>query len=203
MRNDHKPGGFKKLFLWIAAFLGGFPLNVHGKAEPVAGKYGGSYNDMNQARRKACEAIAYNIGLMDEALARYQAVLAQEDARNTVEAATALRKIYQGMRAGLVPVDAGILPAELAEKTVLAHEVFQELSLVCHAADMSALLGDAGFGAGFETLTTVYSPGSNMFQPQANRISDEQYAEFLDSARYFEEVKAELMDLLDYYGRKT
>lgn len=200
MDNDRKQGGFKKLFLWLTALLGGFPLNTHRSPEPVYKNGGGG------GVREGLEALRgteRNLALMDEALARYLSVLADSEARSSVAGTTVLRKIHQNVRAGFVPVNVDNLPGEVAEKAVLLLEIFNEVSLACGAADLTHLLGGNDFGAGFEAISKIYFPSVNMFQPQAVRMSEGQYAEFAESAGHFEEVKAELVDLLNYYGRRA
>lgn len=202
MAHDSKSRGLKKLFLWVVAVLGGFPLNTHRRQEPVIGVFGGDVSS-GEARRKALDALMHNLGLMDEAVARYLAVVSEPEIHDSVAAATALRRTYQKVRAGFIPINTAVLPAELASKAALLHEVFQEVSLLCNAADMSGLLGGTDFGAGFEHLTALYQPGANMFQPEALKLTTETCAELEDGAIHFAEVKKELIDLVEYYGGKA
>lgn len=167
MARNVKSHGLKKLFLWLAAVLGGFPLNTHRRVEPVMRTALGGGAPGNGTRRKALGALMHNLGLMEEAVARYLAAANDPELRDSVAAATALRKTYQKARAGFVLVNAAVLPVELADKVILLHEVFQEISLLCNAADMSGLLGGTDFGAGFEHLTALYQPGANMFSARS------------------------------------
>lgn len=153
-------------------------------------------------RKKAFKALMYNIALMDEAVARYLAVLSQPEHRNSIEAATALSKTYQKVRFGVGVVNMDALPGEVADKGVLLGNIFNEVSLLCKAADLSNLLGCGDFGAGFENLTAIYMPGANMFQPKAAVFSLEQLAEINNGIEHYNEVKAEFDDLIKYYTRK-
>lgn len=188
-----KNGGIKKFFLWLVALVSGFPLNTHRRSEPVVKRAGESTTaDYLITRRRAMEAVTVNLNLMDEAVARYMALLAQPENRHGFEAATVLRKSYLKARKSFVPINGNSLSGQMANAVALVHDIFHEISLMIGAADMSELLGATDFGAGFEHLTIMYQPGANMYQPVELKLDDEIYADFLDAAAHFDEVKAEL-----------
>lgn len=182
--------GLKKWLLLLKPLWDGLSPNaLNGRKTRING-------DMPAQRRKTYTALLHNLGLMEEAVGRYLAIADTACNYDGFETATAMSKTYKKARAGFGPVNPNALTGAAANQWKLVHEIFNQISLLSGAADMSGLLEGTDFGAGFETLTSVYMPGANMFQPQGLSLSQNKIDGLKDAARHFEEEKQKLMGLI-------
>lgn len=191
-------GGLSKWVLWLMSLWGGVPLNA--QSRKGFAPYRGKPKNIAGKKRKALAALRHNLALMCEAVGKYEVVIAECEAYEGFETATALDKIYKKVRAGLNPVGEDVFMPETYVRAVLTHEIFNEISLLCGAADMSAVLGGTDYGVGFETLTSIQLPGSNMFQPAKRELSNETLTELAEAIEHFNEEIHKLIKLIDYEG---